>query len=177
MSSSFLLGTDAVLRAEMWRRVIRTVRMTDRMTDTSPQITKVFFPYVRICLVIRLWTPWDQHAPALLHRLIHSHRYRAKAAPLILSLEVHKRCSKISSLAVSEIFSRRRMQRIGVGSMHSKSSVNEGNVFENHVHITQQLASCAMVWKNTAFKLFSQVYNQTYQREGLHTGHEQLLDM
>ena len=34
----------------------------------------LYFDEWRICLVVRLWTPSDQHAPAPRFRLIHSHR-------------------------------------------------------------------------------------------------------
>ena len=44
VSSSFLPGTDSVFQAEMWRRVGRTDRMTDRMTEAFPHITVWFFP-------------------------------------------------------------------------------------------------------------------------------------
>ena len=42
VSKRFLLGTDTVFLAEMSLRVGRT----DRMTDTSPRITGIFFPHI-----------------------------------------------------------------------------------------------------------------------------------
>ena len=47
------------------------VSRTDRMTDTFPRITALFF----YCLAVRLWTPTHQHTPVNLHILDFKHTY------------------------------------------------------------------------------------------------------
>ena len=112
VSSSFLPGTDSVFQAEMWRRVGRTDRMTDRMTEAFPHITVWFFPppidvpidttsYYSFFLsgerrprvVITQRTPSDPSPPPpQRHWPIYSHRRRpASVAAVILLLPRNSR--------------------------------------------------------------------------------------
>ena len=144
--------TESVFQAEMWRRVGRTDRRTNRRTDASPPTAVVFFssyklsktvtvtmllmfgPVMLLCgtsLCIKLSegpvqsSDCQTNTPSLplLVYLFTLVRFTNNTA-LILPPDADQRRSEISSLAASETFTQRRRRRIGARSPHANGSVN-----------------------------------------------------